>query len=71
MGKHFSARVSVVLMAATLSAVLVACAAFPDSDKSTVWMLRDVARVGGHVTEVVGAPKVDGADKAIVFDGTR
>ena len=63
MGKHFS-----VLM---LSAVLVACAALPDGDKSTVWTLRDVTRVGSHVTEVVGAPKVanSGADTAIVFDG--
>jgi hypothetical protein len=54
--------------AAMLSAVLVACASFPDSDKPTVWTLREVTRVGGHVTEVVGAPKV-GADDAIVFDG--
>ena len=63
MGKHFSALM--------LSAVLVACAALPDGDKSTVWTLRDVTRVGSHVTEVVGAPKVagSGADTAIVFDG--
>jgi hypothetical protein len=54
-----------------LSAVLVACAALPDDDKSTVWTLRDVTRVAGHVTEVVGAPKLagSGADPAIVFDG--
>lgn len=52
-----------------LSAVLVACASFPDGDKSTVWTLRDVTRVGSHVAEVVGAPKFAGADDAIVFDG--
>jgi hypothetical protein len=54
-----------------LSAVLVACAALPDDDKSTVWTLRDVTRVASHVTEVVGAPKLagSGADTAIVFDG--
>ncbi len=51
-----------------LSAVLVACAALPESDKSTVWSLRDVTRVGSHVTEVVGAPEV-GAENAILFDG--
>jgi hypothetical protein len=63
MGKLFP-----VLM---LSAVLVACAALPDDDKSTVWTLRDVTRVAGHVTEVVGAPRLagSGADTAIVFDG--
>ena len=63
MGKHLP-----VLM---LSAVLVACAALPDDDKSTVWTLRDVTRVASHVTEVVGAPKLagSGADTAIVFDG--
>jgi hypothetical protein len=35
----------------------------------THWVLRDVARVAGHATEVVGSPRV--ADDAIVFDGTR
>ena len=71
MGKHFPAGLNVVLSAATLSAVLVACAALPRDDKSTVWMLRDVTRVGSHVAEMVGAPKVEGAgaDTAIVFDG--
>lgn len=59
------------LPALALSAVLVACASLPVSDKSKVWTLRDVTRVGSHVTEVVGAPKVagSGADTAIVFDG--
>jgi hypothetical protein len=61
MGKHF--------LALMLSAGLVACAALPDSDKSTVWTLRDVTRVGSHVTEVVGTPKFAGADNAILFDG--
>ncbi|MEJ0087260.1 MAG: LamG domain-containing protein [Pseudomonadota bacterium] len=42
-----------------------------DDGKSTVWLLRDVTRVGGHATEVVGTPTVGGAgtDAAIVFDG--
>ncbi len=72
MSKHFPARVTQVLMAATLSAVLVACASmFADDDKSTVWALRDATRVESHVTELVGAPQVagSGADTAIVFDG--
>jgi hypothetical protein len=70
MSKHLPARVSGVLTAATLPAVLVACASmFADDNKSTVWTLRDTTRVGGHVTEVVGAPKFASADNAIVFDG--
>ena len=71
MSRHFPVRMSAVL-AATLSAVLAACAASPDGGKSTVWTLRDTTRVASHVTEVVGAPKVagSGADAAIVFDGT-
>ncbi len=68
MSRHFPARLSGLLAAALLPAVLVGCAALPDTGKSTVWTLRDITVVGGHVTEVVGAPKV-GADDAIVFDG--
>lgn len=69
MEKHFPAGLSGVLTAATLAIVLAACAASPDSDKSTVWTLKDATRVGSHVTEVVGAPRISGADNAIVFDG--
>jgi hypothetical protein len=38
----------------------------------TVWTLRDVSRVAGLTTEVVGSPRVvgSGADAAFVFDGT-
>ena len=69
MSKRFQARVRGVLTAATLFAVLVACAAFPDHGEPTVWALRDAASVGGHATEVVGSPRVAGLDDAIVFDG--
>jgi concanavalin A-like lectin/glucanase superfamily protein len=63
--------VSAVVTAATLSVVVVACAAFPDGDTSTVWKLRDATRVGSHVTEVIGAPRIigSGTDTSIAFDG--
>lgn len=43
----------------------------PDRAAPTVWTLRDVSRVAGQTTEVVGSPKVDGsgARSALVFDG--
>ena len=54
-----------------LAAVLSACAASSRDDATaTVWQLRDVSRVAGHTTEVVGSPHAaSGADAAIVFDG--
>ena len=62
-----------VLVAFAASIWLVGCVATsaPD-DASTVWMLRDAARVGGLATEVVGNPKESGTgvDTALVFDGT-
>jgi hypothetical protein len=72
MRMNFSARTGRLLTHATPVLVLTACAAFPGSDKSTVWTLRDITRVGSHVTEVVGAPRIvgSGVDTAIVFDGT-
>jgi hypothetical protein len=36
---------------------------------ATVWRVNDVARVGGHATEVIGAPRV--AEGAVVFDGKQ
>lgn len=46
-------------------------ATFAKRDSSTVWTLRDAARVGGYVTEVVGSPQVTGAgdETAMLFDG--
>ena len=59
-----------MLMAATLSTLLVACAAAAGKDfESTVWTLRDAAKVGSEPTEVVGSPRFSGADDALVFDG--
>ena len=56
-----------------LAVVLSACAMAPSRESATpeVWSLRDVSKVAGNVTEVVGAPKaVDaGAGTAIFFDG--
>lgn len=51
--------------------VLSACAAMSESAPPVQWSLRDVANVGGHATEVIGAPAVAsaGADTAVVFDG--
>ncbi|MBC8024791.1 MAG: LamG domain-containing protein [Steroidobacteraceae bacterium] len=49
-----------------------ACASGSAPDReSTVWTLRDVAKVAGQPTEVVGAPTVagSGADTGFVFDG--
>jgi hypothetical protein len=59
--------------AALLSAVVSACATTAaERDSSTIWTLRDAARVGGHATDVTGSPKVTGtgADTVLVFDGT-
>lgn len=61
-----------LLAAAALSGMLTACASGPArDDSSTVWPLRDAARVGGQTTEVLGSPKASGtgADAALVFDG--
>jgi hypothetical protein len=54
-------------------AALTACAPVSqraDAD-TTIWALRDVTHVAGHLTEVVGAPRVatSAAETAIVFDG--
>ena len=40
-----------------------------DTAATVVWKLDDVNKVGGHATEVVGAPRV--AEGAAVFDGTK
>ena len=54
-------------------AALTACAPVSqraDAD-TTVWALRDVTQVAGHLTEVVGTPRVSapGTETSIVFDG--
>ena len=61
-----------VLVTLLVSLLLAGCASTaPMSDTSTTWPLRDAARVGGHVTEVIGSPKPSGSDgdAAMVFDG--
>ncbi len=63
----------VVVLLAFVQFALIGCAATSKKyDSSTVWTIRDAARVGGHATEVLGQPKVAGAgrDIATVFDGT-
>ncbi|HEU4780003.1 MAG TPA: LamG domain-containing protein [Steroidobacteraceae bacterium] len=66
-------RITRILSGLVLSVALAACASAkpPSSAAPTVWALRDVARIGGLATEVVGAPKPagPGAESAIVFDG--
>ncbi len=61
------------LLASILSlGLLSACASGSPQDRApTVWTLRNVAKVGGLPTEVVGVPKVagSGADAGFVFDG--
>lgn len=53
-----------------MTAFLTFCAAAIAGDgHATTWKLRDAARVGGLVTEVVGTPKFSRADAAILFDG--
>jgi hypothetical protein len=60
------------LAALLSSGVVGACATQPPRDSApTVWTLRDVSRVAGLTTEVVGSPEVEGsgARSAVVFDG--
>jgi hypothetical protein len=47
------------------------CASQVPRDGSIAWTLRDTARVGGHLTEVIGNPGLSGSgpDTAVVFDG--
>jgi hypothetical protein len=58
--------------AALLASALLGCATAsgPQND-ATVWKLRDATQVGGHATEVIGAPAPSGAgtEAALVFDG--
>lgn len=63
--------VVVALLAFAQFAVIGCAANSAKHDSSTVWTLRDAARVGGHATEVFGNPKVSstGGDVAMVFDG--
>jgi hypothetical protein len=63
-----------VFLAGLLSlGVVAACATEAPSERAlpTVWTLRDVSRVAGLTTEVVGAPTVagSGSASAVVFDG--
>lgn len=62
---------SISLCAAVLSLVVAACAATPPSAATTVWTLSDASKVESHVTEIVGAPRIQGSGKetAIVFGG--
>jgi len=53
-------------LAALVLAGNLACAA---DATSVAWKLDDVTRVGGHGTEVLGAPRV--VDGAVVFDGAK
>jgi hypothetical protein len=56
-----------------LFVILAACAMAPSREgaASEVWSLRDVGKVAGHATDVVGAPNAitSGDGTAIVFDG--
>ncbi len=55
---------------ASIAAFLVVTAAFAGG-RAITWTLRDITRVGGLSTEIVGEPKVAGTGPhaAIVFDG--
>src|SRR5882724_4525130 len=50
-----------------------ACAQLGACTRSRVWIVDDLARVGGHATEVMGAPKAIDTERgrAVCFDGTR
>jgi hypothetical protein len=62
--KFFPAPLALMLISACTSTA-------PTSEGSIAWTLRETARVGGHVTEIIGNPGVagSGADTAVVFDG--
>jgi len=61
------------LLASILSlGIMTACASGPPQDPATtVWTLRNLGKVAGLPTEVIGAPGVtsSGADAGFVFDG--
>ena len=59
-------------MRPTLAFCLAVVATHLSAAEPTVWRLDQTARVGGHATEVLGAPRVvPGADgPAVFFDGT-
>jgi hypothetical protein len=64
------AKRSGILLALVL--LLNACATPPAHDQSLkIWPLRDVTKIAGHATEVVGTPRAiaSGPESAIVFDG--
>lgn len=59
---------------AATSASLAACSRSPDAAGAPlIWMVDDLARVGGHRTTVWGAPRITDTDRgrAVCFDGKR
>jgi hypothetical protein len=57
--------------AVVMSICLASCTTAAPGPAPTVWTLRDVSKVAGQTTEVVGEPRVagSGTGAAVVFDG--
>jgi hypothetical protein len=66
LSKPLGFRKTLACVAALFAAVQLSLAA---EATTTVWKLDDIKRVGGHATEVLGAPRV--VDGAAVFDGAH